>query len=215
MTDTDYSNLLPWGMTGVGPAAAGGILAHAMINDMPDGPDYLQTRTAMVTGAEHMFGANSVQANAARNAYAGINVGAKALNYPAVANVVGLGPRSLAIPQFLGRPSEPGKPVGCPDKLTVISMSGSDHFYTVTIPAGKKLTVALQPSFSTMQVTIQDKISGTLIPTITSTANSFNAGAGIAAGPSSSTRVVVLHVTQLSPTPANLPPGYFLSVDWE
>lgn len=215
MTDDDYSDLLPWGMTGVGPAAAGGILAHSMINDMPDGPDYLQTRNAMVTGAQHMFGANSAQANATRNAYAGINVGAKASNYPSLSNVMGLGARTLAVPQFLGRPSQPSKPVGCPDKLSVISMSGNDHFYKVNIPAGKKLTVALLASLAKMQVTVQDTILGTMIPTITSATNTFNAKGGVAPGPVASNRVILLHVTQLSPTPANLPPSYILSVNWE
>ncbi|RYY03727.1 MAG: hypothetical protein EOO53_07475 [Gammaproteobacteria bacterium] len=216
MTDADYSDLLPWGMTGIGPAAAGGVLAHAMINDMPDGPDYLETRNAMVTGAQHMFGANAAQTNATRNAYAGINVGAKAANYPAMPlTIVGQGIRSLVVPQFLGRPLQPTKPAECPNKLTVLSTSGNDHFYTVSIPAGKKLTVALQPSFSKMQVTAQDKVLGTSVLNVTSEANTFIAKAGTAPGPVSSNRIILLHVTQLTPTPANLPSTYFLSVNWE
>lgn len=212
MADADYSSLLDWGMTGVGPQTAGRIWAHAMINDMPDGPDYSDTRTAIITGAKHIFGSGSAQANATRNAYAGINVGSLASNYPASRPlVVSAEPNdSAAQAQFLSKPSNAGKPAGCPDKLAVFGSGGDDDFFNIQVPAGKTVTFKLSAiGFADQGLGVIDTFNGQSksmnVPKFTSPVMSF-----ATTGTAGTTHIVRIRVSSAGSLGI-----YLLNIDWE
>jgi len=209
MGDADFSPLLPWGMAGVGPDAATRIWAHAMINDMPDGPDYLETRAAIITGAKHVFGVGASQVDQARNAYAGINVGALASTYPAapVASPVIEPNNTSATAQVLTRPGN--KPVGCPDKRTIVGAGTTEDWFQIQVPAGQPFAVQLQVSFGgPMTVAVFDGAT-TVIPA--SAVGNFKSQVFPATASGLGLRTLKVRVRNSTPGAFGL---YSLGLDW-
>lgn len=211
MGDPDFSLNLPWGMAGVGPHKAGRIITHAMVNDLPDGPDYMDLRVGMITAAKHIFTSNSPEANAARNAYAGVNVGSLAGNYPASPPLImATEPHdNIKSPQFVARPSSKDKPAGCPDKVTVMGTGTDEDWFRVQIPAGKTLTVGLLPFFTSAQVNLEDAGTATHA---SGTAANFTLTVVPFTAVGTGTRNVTI---QVKPTASNLPVMYELFINWE
>jgi Zn-dependent metalloprotease len=143
MTHFTYSPYLPWGMSGIGNHKAARIWYDAMTFWLGD-DTYQGARDACLHAALVRFGFNSPEYRAVQNAYAGINVGKRASNYPTL-------PPSLAeqepndtlqSAQFIARPVAP-KPAGAPDKVTVFGSGTSTDWFSVSLKAGQKITIRL------------------------------------------------------------------------
>jgi Zn-dependent metalloprotease len=147
----NYSPKLPWGMTGIGLQKAARIYFLAHAGYLPWWVDYADLRAEMIFSATLLFGPNSVEEQAVRNAYAGINLGSKASGYPAsptVRNEVEANNNSRLGAQLLGTPSgtiPAGAALPAPEKFKVRGggASGDVDWFRVGVPSGKDLSARL------------------------------------------------------------------------
>jgi Zn-dependent metalloprotease len=143
MTHFTYSPYLPWGMTGIGNHKAARIWYDAMLFWAGD-DTYQGARNACLYAAMWRFGVNSPEYRAVQNAYAGINVGKRASNYPTLPpSVAEQEPNDTSqSAQFIARPVAP-KPAGAPDKVTVFGSGTNTDWFWVSLKAGQKITLRL------------------------------------------------------------------------
>ena len=73
--DSMYSKFLPGGMVGIGVQKAADIWHHALHNYMTSTATFASTREAYIDAASDLYGANSIEVKAVRNAFFGIGVG--------------------------------------------------------------------------------------------------------------------------------------------
>ncbi len=149
MSANTYSPYLPWGMTGIGNTKAARIWFHALLFWMDGSTNYLGARQACLDAAASLFGMNSPEYRAAQNAYAGINVGSRASNYPAPPPTMSeQEPNDVwQSANLIARPVAP-KPAGAPDKISVKGNGTSTDWFKVSLKPGQKATFRLLSSLS-------------------------------------------------------------------
>lgn len=146
MKDDSYSRYLPLGMQGVGVHKAAQIWYRALTHYMVSSTDYVGARDACINAAKDLFGLLAPEVDAARNAYAGINVGTKASGYPAVPTMAESEPNDNTVSaDVLTRPVTP-KPNGGPDKLHVDGNGTGNDYFVYGAAAGEKILVRLTSS---------------------------------------------------------------------
>jgi len=73
--DDRYSMFLPNGMAGIGVHKAAEIWRLALAGYMDSSPTFYETRNAYIDAATELYGANSIEVKAVKNAFSGIGVG--------------------------------------------------------------------------------------------------------------------------------------------
>ena len=143
-----YSSKLPWGSTGIGFNDASVIAYHALTCHLAGG-SYKQMRQAMLDAAKAEFGSDSPQHRAVQNAYAAINVGARASGTPAsIATIASVEPANGSDVTAQGLNGDFGSPpsgasAGAPDKVRVVGAGNSVTWFTAGGP-GQYIAVSVR-----------------------------------------------------------------------
>ncbi|WP_170229417.1 M4 family metallopeptidase [Polyangium fumosum] len=148
-----FSVHTPWGMQGIDIDKSAHIWIRALLNKFDSDTDYAQARTHCMSAASELFGAGSTEHKAVANAFAAINVGAVASNYPGSAvSMSESEPNNsqLAADAVAAGTLPAGAPVVGPlSKRTMVSgivdSSDPNDYFTISVPAGKTLRVTLAP----------------------------------------------------------------------
>jgi Zn-dependent metalloprotease len=154
-----WSSLLPWGMTGIGIHKAGRIWMRALTVYLGD-DDWGDVRVAAVRAAGDLFGSNSVEQVAVRNAFAGVNIGPRSGSYGDVPKTV---MEDTAKPhdndqtaQHVSFPS--ATPVPGLHKVTVLGMlpPPDRDVYAVQVKCGQVLTARLESGLAANELVVKD-----------------------------------------------------------
>jgi Zn-dependent metalloprotease len=145
MTDASYSELLPFGMKGIGTNDAARIWYDALVNWTPGNQDYWATRQSCLWAAMARFGILSPQYRAVMNAYAGIGVGDTAPDYPASKIVPEAEPNNTW--QTATHLPDPLNIVGVPQHFVAqgTSSGADDDWFMVTVKGNQEMLLGIYP----------------------------------------------------------------------
>jgi Zn-dependent metalloprotease len=145
MTDASYSELLPFGMKGIGTHDAARIWFDALLHWMPGNASYWDTRVACLSAAMTRFGVLSPQHRAVMNAYAGIGVGDPAPDYPATKTIPSAAPNNTS--QTATALPDPINKDGIPLHFVAqgTSATDDDHWFMVTVTGKQEILLGVYP----------------------------------------------------------------------
>jgi Zn-dependent metalloprotease len=148
---TTWSSYVPWGMKGIGIDHAARIWVRALLTGFNGNQDYADARASCLAAAVQLYGSGSAEHKAVQNAFAAINVGSPASDYPgsAVAQNEAESNNTEAAANGIVNGTLPAGVSAALSKRTVVvgGVSTSDllDWFTINVPAGKHLRVTLFP----------------------------------------------------------------------
>ncbi len=147
--DSDWNShteLIPWGMTGIGVAKTAKILYHSFFGCMDD-ETYDNARSCAISEAKALFG-DGAELTAVKNAFGGVNVGDPDSSYPAGPNLVfEVEPNddhTTAMPLSWSAPPSGFDAIFKTEALGMIATPSDADDYQVTFKCGREIGVAMQ-----------------------------------------------------------------------